>query len=140
MSTPAQIRAILESRLATWAAARVPPLPVLWENARVDTEPTGQHLRAYILPATTFNAYLEGTGRTHQGILQVSAFLVPGTGPAAADAIAAELDALFPCADVLTNGAIQVQIMAPVSALPAMQEPGWSVTVFRVRYRCDASI
>lgn len=135
-----RIRAILESRLAAWAAARVPALPVLWENARVDTEPAGQHLRAYILPATTLNAYLEGTGRTHLGIFQVTAFLVPGTGPAAADAIAAELDALFPCAEVLTNGALQVQIMAPVSALPAMQEPGWHVAPFRVRYRCDASI
>lgn len=133
----AAIRAILETRLAAWAAARVPTLPVLWENARTDAEPAGPHLRAYVLPATTTNAYLDGTGRTHQGIFQVTAFLLPGTGPRQADAIAAELDALFPCAAVLTDGALKVQVMAPVSALPAMQEPSWHVAPFRVRYRCD---
>lgn len=137
MNPQSTIRAILETRLAAWAAARVPPLPVLWENARTDAEPTVAHLRAYVLPATTTNAYLEGTGRTHQGIFQVTAFLLPGTGPQQADAIAAELDALFPCFEVLTDGALQVQIMAPVSALAAMQEPSWHVVPVRTRYRCD---
>ena len=137
MNHQSAIRALLETRLAAWAAARVPPLPVLWENDRSDAEPTTEHLRAYLLPATTTTAYLEGDGRTYQGLFQVTAFLLPGTGPRNADLIVAQLDALYPCFAVLTDGAVDVQLMAPAAALPAEQEPSWHVVVVRMRYRCD---
>lgn len=134
------IRKILETRLAGWAAARVPVLPVLWENVNVAQEPVGDHLRAYLLPATTTNPYVAGDGRSLRGIFQVSAFLTPGSGPKKGEAIASELDALFPCFAQYTDGVITVMVAAPVSTAPAITEPGWFMLPMSIRYRSEISI
>ena len=136
-----RIRKILETRLATWAAARVPPLPVLWENVRVAVEPVGPHLRAYVLPAPTLSPYLAGEARTFIGIFQVSIFTPAGTGPKRGEDIAAALDALFPCNDVFTDaGGLAVQVMTPVSASPAMQDDDFSMVAASFRYQCQTTV
>lgn len=136
-----RIRKILEARLSTWAAARVPPLPVLWENVRVVAEPTGEHLRAYLIPATTLSPYLAGEGRTFVGIFQVSIFTQDGTGPKRGEEIAAALDALFPCSEVLTDaGGLAVHVMTPVSTSPAQQDEGFSMVAASFRYQCQTTI
>ena len=134
MSTP-RIRAILESRLATWAAARVPALPVLWENAREDMEPSADHLRAFVMPATTLAMTLEGNDRRYVGIFQASIYVVPGSGPRKAEAIVAELDALFPNAERFSDASgFALQVATPVSAMTAQQEPGWFHIAASFRY------
>ena len=136
-----RIRKIFETRLATWAAARVPPLPVLWENVRVAVEPVSPHLRAYVMPATTLSPYLAGEGRTFIGIFQASIFTPAGTGPKRGEEIAAELDALFPCNDSFTDvGGLSVQVMTPVSASPAMQDDDFSMVAASFRYQCQTTI
>jgi len=136
-----RIRAILESRLAAWAAARVPALPVLWQNVGSDTEPDGLHLRCYVMPATTLSRFLEGTDRVHVGILQVSVYAPPDNGAFEAEQIAAELDALFPCYGRFTDaGGLAVQVMTPVSAAPAQEEPGWYHVACSCRYQATTTI
>lgn len=137
----ARIRNILQARLATWAAARVPPLPVFWENVRVAVEPTGEHLRAYVLPATTLSPYIAGEGRTFIGIFQVSIFTPAGTGPKRGEDIAGALDALFPCNDSFTDaGGLAVQVMTPVSASPAQQDDDFNMVAASFRYQCQTTI
>ena len=131
------IRKILETRLATWAATRTPALPVLWQNVTVPVEPSGDHLRAYLLPATTNAPDLAGEMRSYKGVFQVSAFLAPGAGPARAEAIAAELDALFPCYELFSGGGVTVQVATPVSVAAGVPEPGWYPVVMSFRYRCE---
>ena len=136
-----RVRKILETRLATWAAACVPPLPVLWENVRVAAEPAGEHLRAYVLPATTLSPYLAGEARTFIGIFQVSIFTLAGAGPKHGEEIAAALDALFPCNDSFTDvGGLSVQVMTPVSASPAMQDDDFSMVAASFRYQCQTTV
>ena len=136
-----RIRKIFETRLATWAAALAPPLPVLWENVRVAVEPVSPHLRAYVLPATTLSPYLAGEARTFIGIFQVSIFTLAGAGPKRGEEIAAALDALFPCNDVFTDaGGLAVQVMTPVSASPAMQDDDFSMVSASFRYQCQTTI
>lgn len=136
-----RIRNILQARLATWAAARVPPLPVFWENVRETAEPTGEHLRVYLMPATTLSPYLAGEGRTFIGIFQASIFTPAGTGPKRGEDIAAALDALFPCADVFTDAdGLAVQVMTPVSTSPAQQDEGFSMVAASFRYQCQTTI
>ena len=136
-----RIRKILETRLATWAAARVPPLPVLWENVRVVTEPVSPHLRAYVMPATTLSPYLAGEGRTFTGIFQVGIFTPAGAGPKLGEGIAAVLDALFPCVGSFTDvGGLSVQVMTPDSASPAMQDEGFSMVAASFRYQCQTTV
>lgn len=136
-----RIRKILETRLSTWAAARVPPLPVIWENVRVLAEPTGEHLRAYVLPATTLSLYMAGEGRTFIGIFQVSIFTLAGSGPKRGEEIAAALDALFPCTEIFTDaGGLAVQVMTPVSASTAQQDEGFSMVAASFRYQCQTTV
>lgn len=136
-----RIRKIFETRLAAWAAALAPPLPVLWENVRVAAEPTGEHLRVYVLPATTQSPYMAGEGRTYVGIFQVSIFTQAGTGPKRGEEIAAALDALFPCSEVFTDaGGLAVQVMIPVSASIAQQDEGFSMVAASFRYQCQTTI
>lgn len=135
-----RIRNILQARLAAWAATRVPPLPVLWQNVRAP-EPEGDHLRACLMPATTLSPYLAGEGRTLIGVFQVSIFVVDGAGPKKAEDIAAELDALFPCAEIFTDaGGLAVQIATPVSASTAQQDEGFSMVAASFRYQCSTTI
>lgn len=136
-----RVRKILETRLAAWAAASNPPLPVLWQNVRVAVEPAGEHLRAYVMPATTLSPYLAGEGRTFIGIFQVSIFTPEGTGPKRGEEIAAELDALFPCSDSFTDaGGLSVQVMTPVSASAAQQDEGFSMVAASFRYQCQTTV
>ena len=140
MSNQSTIRAILETRLAAWAAARVPPLPVLWENARTAQEPTADHLRAYVLPATTTSPFLAGNGRSYRGLFQVSIFLLPGAGARKAETIAGDLDALFPCAERYTSAGLTVQVLTPASIGPALQETDWHMVPVRFTYGAEATV
>lgn len=136
-----RIRKIFETRLAAWAAASEPPLPILWENVRVAVAPAGEHLRVYVLPATTLSPYLAGEARTFIGVFQVSIFTLAGTGPKRGEEIAAALDALFPCSEIFKDaGGLAVQVMTPVSASPAMQDEGFSMVAASFRYQCQATI
>lgn len=44
-------RQAIETRLATWAAARVPALPIAFENAPFTPVTGATYLRAFLLPA-----------------------------------------------------------------------------------------
>lgn len=131
------IRAALESRLATWAAAHSPVLQVAWQNAPF-TPPTSTYLRAHLLPADTDSRDLKGDHRQYLGVFQVSICAPAGTGPAAVETIVAELETLFPVNLRLTSGAITVTTTSPVSAGPGMNEPGLYVVPTSFRYRSDA--
>lgn len=136
-----RVRKILETRLAAWAASRVPPLPVLWENVRVVTEPAGEHLRAYVMPATTLSPYMAGEGRTFIGIFQVSIFTLAGAGPKRGEEIAAALDVLYPCGEIFQDaGGLAVQVMAPVSASTAQQDGAFSMVAASFRYESHTTI
>lgn len=140
MSIHAQpaIRAILESRLAAWAAARAPALPVLWENVRTDAEPQGEHLRAYVIPATPQNPYLGSDVVLHRGLFQVSVFCLAGTGSNRAETLAGEIAALFPVDAVLADGAQELRVIAPPALLPAQPDDSWYRLAVRVTYQCAA--
>ena len=48
-----RIRSAFESRLATWAASK--GLPVVWQNVGAGSV-SGDHLRAFLLPAQTLSS------------------------------------------------------------------------------------
>lgn len=128
------VRAALEARLAAWAAARVPALPIAWENTAAPS--AMPYLRVNLLPASTRSDTLDGAHRAFSGVLQAMAVVSPGQGPAVAETIAAELDALFPAALVLT-GPPAIQITEPASTAPALQDDESYRVPVSIRYRAD---
>lgn len=128
------IRALYEGRLNTWAKARVPALPVAFQNAAFTKPSTGSYLRAFLLPNDTDSRYLEGTDRVYMGVFQVSIVAPLNGGPAVAEGILSELDALFPAYLDLTS-TLKVTTITPLSAAPAQQEPDAYVIPASFSYR-----
>lgn len=136
MSTEA-CRSILDSRLATWAAARGTPLRAAWQNAAFVPVPGETYLRAYLLPADTTAEDLAGALRTYRGVYQVSIVRPIGGGTGPALSIAAELNLLFPVNGRYTSGAVTVQVITPPSAGPGQQDENTYVVPVSFEYRSD---
>jgi hypothetical protein len=129
------IRSLYEGRLKTWASARLPALTVAWENVTM-TPPTGAYLRAFLLRGDTTSRDLYGDNRHRVGVFQVNIVCPGGTGPGAAEGIAAELDTLFPMNLILTSGAFSVTQVTPLRTRPALPDDRYTVPV-DFAYRAD---
>lgn len=114
----ARIRAALEGRLSNWAS-----IPVVWENVR--SEYATDHLRAYLLPATTVSDDVAGDQRHYTGLFQVSVFTPAGIGPGRAETLAGQIATLFPVGLVMTSGGLDVRVKKPVSVRRAIVETDW---------------
>lgn len=133
----ASVRAALESRLATWAAARSPALAVVWENVPANPAQGQIYLRAFLLPADTQSDDLQGVHRARLGVFQVSIALPIGQGPGAAMGIADELDALFPVNGRYTSGSVTTQIITPASPSSGFQDEASFIVPVSIGYRAD---
>lgn len=118
----ALIRAAFESRVAAWAAAQSPAIPVSYQNVAF-TPPAGRYVRVWILPAPTQSQGISGTHRERRGICQIDLCLPIGTGSAMASALVASLDAAFPMTGPMAQGSIQVWMKSPMSAASPIEGP-----------------
>ncbi len=135
-----RVRQLLESRLATWAAARSPALLIAWENQPF-TPPAGTYLRAFLLPAQTDSQTLDGVHRLYTGVFQVSVIAPDSTGPGATEGIADEIAALFPNNLRLTiaSPAFVVQLVSPMSQTQGIQTPDRYTVPVSAQYRADTT-
>lgn len=129
--SPPRIRSAFESRLATWAASK--GLPVVWQNVGAGSV-TGDHLRAFLLPAQTLSSDLAGQHRGYRGIFQVSIFTRPNIGANRAESLARELDDLFPVALRMLSAGLTVQVMTPMASRPSIVETDWYSVPVDCRY------
>ncbi|WP_313398196.1 phage tail terminator-like protein [Stenotrophomonas sp.] len=131
-------RQVIESRLAAWAAAQTPALPVAWQNVRF-TEPAGTYLRAFLLPADTGSDDLAGVHRLYRGVYQINVCAPINAGPGEAEKVAAELAALFPNNLQLPATDLTLQVISPVSAGASAQPEDRYVLPVSFRYRADVT-
>lgn len=118
----ALVRAAFETRLAAWAAAQTPPIPVSFQNVAF-TPPTGRYVRCWLLPAPTQSRGIGGTDRERKGIVQIDLCLPIGTGSKMAADLANSLDAAFPLTGPMTQGGIEVWMTSPLSAASPIEGP-----------------
>lgn len=114
------IRTAFESRLATWAAAQSPALPIAYENRAFIPPANNRYLRAYVIPAKTQANTLEQTDRDYEGIFQVSIVQPLTAGTASSATIALALDALYPAS--FLEGSTRIFVTSPMSIAPAIIE------------------
>lgn len=129
------IRSLYEGRLKAWAAARVPALPVAWENVGF-TPPVGIYLRAFLLRGVATSRDLAGDNRHRVGVFQVDIVCPSGNGAGAAESIAAELEVLFPMNLILNSGAFSVTQVSPLRTRAALPDDRFTVPV-DFQYRSD---
>ncbi len=129
------IRAEFESRLATWAAAKVPPIPVAYQN-KTFTPPTARHVRAFLLPAQTDSRDLDGLHRLYLGVWQVSLFMPIGTGAGAAELLVDEICDLYPksMSVLLPTSEIILTLSRPMSAAPPINDPAYYIVPISCSY------
>jgi len=130
------IRALLEARLSTWAKSQSPSIPIAWQNVPF-TPPTGRFLRAWIMPAETGSETLDGAHRRYVGVFQVNVVVPQGTGPAAGEALAESIAALYPMNDLLSMTGLDVMIVSPMSIAQGFNSDGRYVVPVSCRYRAD---
>jgi hypothetical protein len=130
--THALVRRACEAALKTWADAE--PMPVQWQNQVLDPEPAA-YVRAILLPAPTEAPDIEGQGRTFTGIWQVSIVRPIGEGAGPAEAIAAELAAIFKPGLPITVGAVKLYFLQPLSPAAPVDEPGRFVVPCSATYQ-----
>lgn len=114
------VRALLESRLSAWAKARTPPIRVAYQNVAFTPQTNETYLAAYLLPASTTSITLEATDKVFAGVFQVSIVAPSGNGPGIAEAVAAELELLFPNALRLARDELGLITMSPVETGPLL--------------------
>jgi hypothetical protein len=131
----ALVRAAFEVRLAAWAAAQTPPIPVSYELVPLDP-PATRYIRCWLLPVPTQSNDLAGLHRLRQGVFQVD-LCIPqdGKGTAAPTALAASLDAYFPLTGPLEQGSIKVYLTTPLSPAQPRPEGAHSVTAVSCEYK-----
>ncbi|VVN50011.1 hypothetical protein PS685_00158 [Pseudomonas fluorescens] len=137
------IRSLFEMRLKAWADARLPKLPIAFEDVAF-TPPPGDatYLKVYLLPGNTDSEDLEGKHTSYRGVLQVSIVTKAGSGRGAAGLIAEELAALYPNNLELQKPEpgkepFSVYIRSPMTTAPAIQGDSTSSLPVSFQYRAD---
>lgn len=116
------VRAGLEKKLATWAAAQSPVLTVAWENMPF-TPPAASYLRAFLLPIPTTSGTLDRLHRRFAGIMQVDLVMPINGGATPAETLLASLLTAFTPAMPVTEAGVVIYITEPASAASALSEP-----------------
>ena len=132
------IRSAFEGRLKAWATARVPALPISYEDVAFTAPADGSaYLRAFLLPANTDSQDLEGKHTTYRGVFQVSVVTKAGSGRGPASLIAEEIAALFPNNLELVKSGISVFVRSTMSTAAAQQGDTTSSLPLSLQYRAD---
>jgi hypothetical protein len=134
------IRSLFEVRLKTWAAARVPALPIAYEDVAFTPPADGSsYLRAFLMPASTTSEDLEGKHTAYRGVFQVNVVTKAGGGRGAAGLIADEIAALFPNNLALTKTAFTVYVRSPMATASAQQGDTTTTLPLSFEYRADTN-
>jgi len=134
------IRSLFEGRLRTWATARVPALPIAFEDVAFTPPADGSpYLRPFLLPANTTSEDLEGKHTAYRGVFQVSIVTKAGNGRGAAEGIADEIAALFPNNLALTKTTFTVYVRSPMATASAQQGDTTTSLPLSFQYRADTA-
>ncbi|WP_010486933.1 phage tail terminator-like protein [Pseudomonas sp. S9] len=131
------IRQLFESRLASWAAARVPSIRVAYQDVEFTPASGEIYLRCFVLPSSTGSEDLEGVHKIYVGVWQVNIVTPSGSGMGAAESLAAELQALFPNNLPLTSGSFTVSVRTPLSIAQGLPDGLNTITPTSLTYRAD---
>jgi hypothetical protein len=105
------IRTEIETKLATFAAAQVPPIPVAYENVAFTKPTTGRYLEIHFLDSASKSRNVEANGKRVTGMFQINCYAPLGKGMASLEALRDAVVALYPVVPKMET----VSIEAPLS-------------------------
>lgn len=129
------IRAAIEGRLKEWAAAQVPPIPVILENRGAKPAVGQRYMRGFLLPADTLNPSQGGQHKRYHGIYQVSIYLPENVGTGDSDDLAKAIEVLFACPTTIQKAGLNVHInQTPAIASSHPDGEGFYMTPVTIKY------
>ncbi|MBH8611215.1 DUF4128 domain-containing protein [Pseudomonas mohnii] len=132
------IRSLFEARLKAWASARVPELPIAYEDVAF-TPPANNasYLKIFLLPGNTDTEDLEGKHTSYRGVLQISVVTKSGEGRGASELIADEIAKIYPNNLELSKVDFTVFIRSPMATAGAIHGDTFSSLPLSFQYRAD---
>jgi hypothetical protein len=128
------IRAELESRLATWANAQTPKIPVAYEAVPFTKPTSGVFLEAELHPAITLDRSVGGYKQRYLGIFQVNCWAKSGRGMAEVETLAKNIISLFPMLPKQGNVSVEA---TPYTEHSILDSAGWVIIPVTIKYRYD---
>lgn len=132
------IREAFETRIAAFAAAQTPAMPVAWENVTFAPSPAIAYLQCFMMPAPTQNPWMGVTANRLVGIFQINVYGIQDEGAGPTEQIADALIALFPRGTGMQQNGVTVNIDYTPTRAKGMSDPrGFFFIPVRIRYRQD---
>lgn len=111
----AQVRKLLETRVAAWASAQMPgAIPVSYENKSFD-RPEGNWIRATVIHRPVESLYIDRLDKVYFGTFWINLYTKRLGGMGEAEAIVASLQAHFPNNLKLNDGSFVLRTITPLS-------------------------
>lgn len=130
------IRSIITQALATWAAAKTIPIPIVREG-QAFTPPAnnGTFIELLVIPADTFTAAVSGIRRRFLGEVICNVYVKDGSGTGVAEALAEEIAQLFP---VVPKTYLPVSVETwPSIKRATSDDSGYRITPVCFSYRAE---
>ena len=132
------IRAAFEKKLADWAGAQTPKIPVAYENVAFTPPTNAPYLRCFLLPADTVDNTVAGQLTEYKGLFQVNVVCPAGAGPSSAETLTTAISGLYPAKGRLTHSGKTVLIASPMRERPALQGTADYVIPMDCSYRATS--
>lgn len=131
-------RQAIEIKLMAWATAR--PIRVANFEEGFEAEQDETYLRAFLLPGGTTCRYLAGEAYEYTGVYQITIVCPAGQSLATAEALVAEITALFRVDSEISRGGFDGLVVEPVQQGPTITESATYAVPTSFTYRGVADL
>lgn len=129
------IRAALESRLATWANAQNPKIPVAFEEMPFTKPTSGPFLESFLIPNVTIDKDVAGLHKRMHGIFQVNCWARSGRSMSEVERLSQNIIDLFPM--LPKTGPVSIE-QTPYASPDLKDSAGWVIVPVTILYRYEA--
>jgi hypothetical protein len=132
------IQAAIEVRLAAWAGAQSPAIPIAYENMGFKPTAGQRYLRGTLMPAGTLNPSQGGEHKRYHGFYQVDVYVPANGGTGPSRALTKAIEVLFKCPTTIQSGGLNVHINRTPSVGPGMpDDSGFYMVPVTIWYDLD---
>lgn len=131
------IRQELESRLAAFAAAQIPPLAVAYENVGFVKPINKPWLECFIIPAGTINPTADGERIRKRGTFQVNVWCPKSNGLKQVEEIAEKVVAAFPL--LPKTGTVSIE-QTPNTSRAIIDDSGFVIIPVSATWRYEGTV
>lgn len=129
------IRQELETKLATFAAAQSPAIPVAYENVSFTRPDSGLWLECYLMSGPTVVATLDASTNRERGIWCVNCWGKLNTGAGKIEALVAQIIKLYPVLPKV--GTVSIEQPGTNSRMNVTSD-GWACIQVSFPYRVES--